>query len=363
MKYFIWNQSGTPFHPPGSMQSTTDLEFAGYIHGFVDSNLSRSEGERISFTNFLRFSKKESVLLVLNISTFWSSIYFKKYLEELSENFNFHVIDMREFCIKYDMRVMYDGCLIEKQKIINSESELIELSKKFTDNFSKFSMDAYIDSYKTESLGGLIPAIVPHSFEMFNRYSNHFSFVPSDEEIYVDVGAFDGDSILKFIESTPNGKFNNIIAFEPNPLPRLFIEHKTKWIPNLTVYPFALSDENGSTTMLNTGMGTRISINSTLDNQIESRISVEVKRMDDLVSHATLIKIDTEGFEVPVINGSKKLIKNSRPNLIVDTYHYPLDMLKIYDSVMTIHSYKYVSWRVCHQDLHSLFFSDAQELH
>jgi FkbM family methyltransferase len=362
MKYFIWNQGSTPFHPPGSMLLFTDLKFGGYIHGFVDSNLSRSEGERISFNNFLRLTKKESVLLVLNIATFWASLYFKKYLKELSKKFDFTVIDMREFCIKYDMRVMYDGCLVEKQKVINAESELRELTGKFTDDFSKLSMDAYIDSYKSESLEPLLPAFVPHSFEMFNRFSTHFSFVPNDDEIYVDVGAFDGDTILKFIDSTPTGSYEKIFAFEPNPLPRLFIEHKAQWLPDLTIYPFALSDDNGSATMLNTGMGTRISKNNDLDNQTESRINVEVRRMDDIVSNATLVKIDTEGFEVPVINGSKRIIKNSRPNLIVDTYHYPLDMLKIYDAVMTIHSYKYVSWRICHQDLHSLFFSDIQEM-
>jgi FkbM family methyltransferase len=362
VKYFIWNQGGIPFHQPVSMQPSSDLVFSGFIHG-SDSNIKTSfEEGRVSFINFLRITKKESVLLVLNIATHWSNLYLKKYLNDLTIKFNFHVIDMREFCIKYNMRVMYDGCLIEKEKIINSESKLREFSKNLTDDFSKLSMDAYINSYKNESLGPLLPAMVPHSFEMFNRFSNHFSFVPSDEEIYVDVGAFDGDSILKFIDSTINGKYKHIFAFEPNPMPRSLIVQKAQWLPNVTIYPYALSDDNGSTTMLNTGMGTRISKNNDVDNQTESRFKVDVRRMDDVLSNATMIKIDTEGFEVPVINGSKRIIKNSRPNLIVDTYHYPLDMLKIYDAVMTIYSYKYVSWRICHQDLHSLFFSDTQEM-
>jgi FkbM family methyltransferase len=260
------------------------------------------------------------------------------------------------------MTVMYQGCAEERERVADSTTQLISLATRFTDDFSRLSINAYIDSFLNYSIEPLLPIMVPHSFEMFNRYSRHFSFVPSEDEIFVDVGAYDGDSILKFIESTPSGVYRNIHAFEPNALPRAALNEKALWLPNMTVHSCALSDAPGQTTFVNSGMGSRILSDSDFDKDAPSKINVEVKRLDDVISEATIIKVDTEGHEVSVINGAKRLISSSKPDLIVDTYHYPLDILKIYDSVMSIHSYRYVGWRLCHQDLHSLFFSDSQQL-
>lgn len=362
ISYSVWHENGMANYPPREYVGSSQINFLGYISGYLSADPKANDGEKISLPNFLRKTKKEKCALVFDFQSTWAHEYLRPYLSVIQKSFDFEIYDIKEFCIKYNLIQMYSGQSDDKKEVLENLKSFLDLAECFTDEFSKKSLLAYLDSFLKESSEPLNNWMVPLNLEMFNKYSNHFSFIPSDEEIYVDVGAFDGDTALRFINATPTGKFIQIHAFEPNPLPRFFLKEKSKWVNNLNVYPYALSDIAIKRDFINDGMGSRALTDSVLDEEYLSRTSVESKTMDSIIEKATIIKIDTEGFEVPVINGAKRIIKESRPNLVVDTYHFPLDVLKIYKSVMAIHSYKFVAFRIYHHNLHSLFFSDTQRL-
>jgi len=58
-------------------------------------------------------------------------------------------------------------------------------------------------------------------------------------------------------------------------------------------------------------------------------ISVEVKSLDSLLSELQIekidiLKIDTEGSEVPILKGAKETLKkNNQMKIFVASYHYP----------------------------------------
>jgi hypothetical protein len=97
----------------------------------------------------------------------------------------------------------------------------------------------------------------------------------------------------------------------------------------------------------------------------EESIDVKTITLDDIIDEATLIKLDVEGFENKVLTGAKNLIKNNKPDIIVDTYHFANDAINIYENLMSIHDYKFVSMRFIHANchVHSLYFSDKQKLY
>jgi FkbM family methyltransferase len=286
--------------------------------------------------------------------------YLTPQISKLKKDFDFEVMDIYEFCIEFGYSVMYDRLSDTRNDVLMQESRWLEIASKMADDYSRKSVSAYLDALRYKNSKFMIPYMQPNDMEAFNRSSNHFSFVPSDEEVFVDIGAYNGDTVLKFINSTPSGKYKIIHAFEPNPslFPRL--KEKKEWIPNLEVYQVALSDQEATLSFVKQEMGSRIATEG-VDYDVEV-VEVAAKPLDSCISYATLIKIDVEGFEAEVVKGASNLISKCKPSMVIDTYHHSNDALKIYEEVMRIHEYKYVSWRMSGLNLHSLYFSDEHRL-
>lgn len=85
----------------------------------------------------------------------------------------------------------------------------------------------------------------------------------------------------------------------------------------VVVHPFALGSENISTIIHVAGSGSSIG-SEFLDESIEDR-QIEVKKLDDLnIPVPNFIKIDVEGYELPVLKGSINKIKAGLPILFVE---------------------------------------------
>jgi hypothetical protein len=42
-----------------------------------------------------------------------------------------------------------------------------------------------------------------------------------------------------------------------------------------------------------------------------------------------VIKIDTEGYEIPILQGAQSVIDNDRPTFLVAAYHYPSEVSEV----------------------------------
>jgi FkbM family methyltransferase len=344
--------------------------FGGFISesaqnlDFERSSLEKISGKAISLKDFLVYSKINGATLVLYFNDIVGANNLRGYLSKLQKKFNFVIKDFYEFVVDNNIPLIYENSGERRDKILSRKSDWINLSNHMTDRFSKESILAFLKATESKSMLEMIPVVTPFEFEAYNKYSNHYSFVPSDDEVYIDVGAYDGDSVAKFIECTPTGNYRAIHAFEPNPSTYAKLEKIKSWIPRLETYQIALSDKNQELNFKTEGgsMGARFS--EANSSGLPGEIAVKACRLDSVIEKATIVKIDVEGFECDVLKGAERLIQTSTPDIIVDTYHYANDALAIFDTVKKIHDYKYIGMRFPHANMsaHSLYFSNRTNL-
>jgi FkbM family methyltransferase len=143
----------------------------------------------------------------------------------------------------------------------------------------------------------------------------------SDEEVLVDCGAFDGDSIRMFLDRTQN-RFRHIYAIEPDEKNRAALTTYLNLLPRdvaqrISVLPFGLSDCDEVVSFDASGtVGSRVVSGGGSER-------IECRRLDNILDgpQPTLIKMDIEGAEPRAIPGAGKTIRASRPVLALCAYH------------------------------------------
>lgn len=155
------------------------------------------------------------------------------------------------------------------------------------------------------------------------RESKHY-FPPDlveirDDEVLIDCGAFDGDSIEEFIQRKRE-KFHHLIAFEPDPANWKRLQDK------LNTYPLVIQNKI-STVPKAVGSRTE-TVSFSCEGTDQSRMgkgtsSIECVTLDEALRdfHPSLVKFDIEGAELDALAGARGIISRSRPVLAVSAYH------------------------------------------
>ena len=128
-----------------------------------------------------------------------------------------------------------------------------------------------------------------------------------------DIGANVGFYTKLFSERVgPQGR---VFAFEPSPANRGRLQDAVKGLDNVVIVPVALSDASG-TAVLRQGDDSLGATSRLLDSPVGAGVEVQVKRGDDLTAEGvlppTVIKVDTEGFEVEVLEGLTRVLASPR---------------------------------------------------
>lgn len=134
--------------------------------------------------------------------------------------------------------------------------------------------------------------------------------------IALDIGANIGNHSLYFSKY-----FKTIHSFEPHP--RIFdlLQFNARIADNIIPLNFGLGDANQSLE-LNENWENMGSSSIKHNTGIEgSKVSIEIRRLDDLALDAgtiSLMKIDVEGFESNVIRGAWKTIQEHQPLILME---------------------------------------------
>ena len=163
-------------------------------------------------------------------------------------------------------------------------------------------------------------AFLPSPLDPAGTYFPMDLIVPSDNEIFVDCGSFQGD-ILPSFNTHWQSRFQHIFALEPDPQNRKALEATTKnmgLVDRVTVLPYAVGEHNGVVSFAATG-----TVTSQIAEGGEHSFSVECRRLDDIAWPVTptYIKMDIEGAEPRAIIGATDLLRRHHPILAVCTYH------------------------------------------
>lgn len=137
----------------------------------------------------------------------------------------------------------------------------------------------------------------------------------SGDGICLDVGANIGNHSVFF-----SRHFSKVIAFEPNPWAHQLLQINAQWSDKIECRSVALSDRAGQATihfnLNNMGGGSLVA------GEGERSAQVQTVRLDNLEFHEPikLIKIDVEGHELGVIEGSQSTIEKHRPVILFEQH-------------------------------------------
>ena len=146
-----------------------------------------------------------------------------------------------------------------------------------------------------------------------------------NDEVFIDCGAFDGDTVDKFLKHCPD--FRKIVAFEPFPKTFEILKKKHGNNPKITLINACVSDKNGKAQFSSDEFSYSSKI---IEESTSSSFTVETKTIDSLdLEKVTFIKMDIEGAEYEALKGAEKTILKDKPKLAICIYHSDEDMIRL----------------------------------
>ena len=142
-----------------------------------------------------------------------------------------------------------------------------------------------------------------------------------NDEIIVDLGAYDGDTIREFTSYT-NGKYKHIYALEPDAKSFKKLKKNTENMTDIDIFNMGAWSKRDTLIF-----DTQASRGSKLSGK---GVGVEVTDVDSLISSSvTMIKMDIEGSELKALDGAKNTIAKYSPKLYVCAYHRNEDLFTL----------------------------------
>lgn len=156
-----------------------------------------------------------------------------------------------------------------------------------------------------------------------DEYYNKDYYNITNNEVFVDCGAYNGDSLTKLINYA--GGIKKAFCFEPDYINYLKLN---KCVSNIIqgkiiTYLAATGDVSKMEQFKSSG-----TVSSLLGSGNDI---IHVERLDSLLSDEkiTFMKLDVEGNELATLKGAENIIKNNIPKLAVCLYHKPEDLYAI----------------------------------
>lgn len=150
----------------------------------------------------------------------------------------------------------------------------------------------------------------------------------TDNETFVDLGAYNGDTVLDFTNRT-NNQYNKIYALEPDKKSFSKLLKNTEGITNIECINACVSDFVGTASF---------SMRGGRNSSLGEGTPTDCTTVDAILcgNAATLIKYDVEGEEIAAIRGSSNTIRKYKPKLQIACYHRTEDIFSIPEEILSI---------------------------
>lgn len=143
----------------------------------------------------------------------------------------------------------------------------------------------------------------------------------SENEIFVDLGGYVGDTIVDFID-TYGEMYDQIISYEVDSDNYSKMEMNTERFIGIDLRKKGAGSENGTMYIKPEGSTTKVADSG------ENAVDI-VRLDDDILYPFTWLKMDIEGAEKDAIEGARNHITNEKPKLTICTYHSNDDIWEI----------------------------------
>jgi len=138
-------------------------------------------------------------------------------------------------------------------------------------------------------------------------------------ETFIDCGAYDGDTVLRFLTRNEY-RFGQVFAFEPDPENYRALEENVARLPEevrerIEISRYAIGEQKVKVSFAATG--------TVAASFGEGNFTVQCISLDEVLRHETptYLKMDIEGAEPAAIRGAKNLIRENHPVVAACSYH------------------------------------------
>ena len=236
------------------------------------------------------------------------------------------------------------------------KTELQTVYDRLADDVSRETFSATLN-YK---LSGKLSYLQACTTKREDNLKKLFSF--SEEETYVDLGAYNGDTIQEFLQLT-QGRYKKIVALEPDPknYKKLTDFVRGNKLQNVSCLEAGIWSECGAleltgnggrqSTFWKTGRATAAKVSAETSLKLQNRNNnlpqqssvckkvktqqIGVVSVDSVLGneHADYMKFDVEGVEKEALIGSKEHLIPDRdgnlPKLLIAAYHHDEDLFAL----------------------------------
>ncbi len=260
----------------------------------------------------------------------------------------YRVVKYSDVCRKYDDFVIvvcfavHDEAMLSKIKAMAEEHPLFAPNVPivddgvFTREFIEANDEAFeraysllADDFSRQSFIDILNFKVSGRVEYLFKcqkakaeiYSEYLQL--SNDEILMDLGAYDGDTVREFVEAT-GGKYSGIIAVEADEKNYKKLVDKTSGLAKIKTFNLAVWDKK-ETLFFEKKKGRNSKISTS------GKVEVQAESVDGILAgeKITLLKMDIEGSEERTLCGAAETIKAHRPKLYVCAYHRNDDMFRL----------------------------------
>ncbi len=222
-------------------------------------------------------------------------------------------------CNKYRMLVPcvpVFGDEIFNREFIEMNADKINAAYELFDDKSKRIFAGCVDFMFSGELS-VLKGITTEKNEVFDNILKL-----RNNEIYLDLGAYRGDTVEEFLHYCSN-EYESIIALEPDRRTFKKLTEYLKYVPNSTAYQKAVYSES-KILIFSSKAGRQ----STISDKGEE---IEAVSIDDLCGgkRVSYIKMDVEGVEYEAISGAENTLKSQKPKLNIALYHRSKDIFEL----------------------------------
>lgn len=276
------------------MNNYIDKLFFSLINEIKSKNANEIYFNMLTKFKMIPFTTQLSIQQFLNQFNYWGKIEIER------DNYEMLWLKAKVFCEHID--------------------EFVWLYKKLNDYKSKYILFSILNNFYNfdfENLKNSIECIFKHYFDLdlIGRLK---------DSVFVDVGAFVGDSTIDFVDSFQKDSYNKIYCYEISDKNIERMKENLKGYSNISIIKKAVSDKNG-----------KLYFDENVEssaNQISKAgaIAVDGVSLDENIGERIdIVKMDIEGGERKALIGMKEHIKVDTPILLISVYHNNTDLFEI----------------------------------
>ncbi len=211
---------------------------------------------------------------------------------------------------------VFGNILFDDDFINENSADIDRAYELLADEKSKDVYKDILRFYYTGRLEPLLSAATPK-----NEAFNNILKLGADES-YVDLGAYNGDTIDEFLGYT-GGSYRRIVALEPNSKNFEKLKAHCAELNFVTLWQFGAYNKNTTLTFNNkAGRNSAIA-----DSGVETRVAC----VDSVLCgmSASYVKADVEGADYETLEGMKNTLATFKPKLNFSAYHRFEDIFRL----------------------------------